>query len=367
MIDVMKESTLKEAHLIGSEVPIFDKQLYKKIKYNFDCLAKPIDGLGNFEWILSRIGAIQNDALVDVDNASLIVFISDNGIIEEGVSQSSSDVTYEVAKALGKGKSTVCHMAKQCGINVVPINVGIKEQGKISGVINRCVASGTNNFMEAKAMSEEELLNAILAGYSEAVNLANQGKKVLLLGEMGIGNTTTSAAVVAILKKLSGEDVTSRGAGLSDEGLSRKVAVVNQAISQYSYLEIKDEFERTLEILRSVGGFDIAALVGAIFGAVKNNMAVISDGFVTGTAALIAKRLNSNIKDYIIFSHNGREQGMKYIYDEFSVRPVISADMALGEGTGACIFYSALKTAHSVYRGGTVFSDINIDSYERLS
>ncbi len=363
----MNTSIIKEIRNVSDAVQPFDEQLYKKIKHNFDCLAKPIDGLGDFEWILSRIGAIQKDVSIDMDNASLVVFISDNGVIEEGVSQSLSDVTYEVAKALSANKSTVCHMARQCGINVVPVNVGIKNCAEIEGVINDCVANGTNNFTKAPAMSEEQLLKAFLAGYNEAVNLAKRGKKVILLGEMGIGNTTTSAAVVALLKSLTGQAVTSRGAGLSDEGLSKKIAVVNKAINLYSYDSVSDEFERTLEILRSVGGFDIVALTGAIFGAVNNNIAVISDGFVTGTAALIAKRLNSRIKDYIIFSHNGREQGMKYIYDEFSVKPVISADMALGEGTGACIFYSALKTAYSVYSGGTLFSDINIDSYERLS
>lgn len=358
---------ISEIKALADSVKPFDEKLYKKIKGNFDALAKPIDGLGDFEWILSRIGAVQNDERIELDNAALVVFIADNGIIEEDVSQSQCDVTYEVAKALGKGKSTVCHMVKQCGIKLIPVNVGIKLASEIDGVVNESVSNGTNNFIKEPAMSEDELIKAFLVGYRTVENLSKDGVKLLLLGEMGIGNTTTSAAVVALIKQLKGIDVSSRGAGLSDAGLLKKISVIDSAVELYSKQCSGEEFVRTLNILSCVGGFDIVALTGAIISACNNNIAVISDGFVTGTASLAAKHLNSNISDYIIFSHNGREQGMKHFFDEFTVKPVLSADMALGEGTGACIFYSALKTAHSVYCGGTQFADINIDSYERLS
>lgn len=373
------DNNLEGVYNIVNSITPFDESLYKKIKNNFDNLAKPIDGLGDFEWILSRIGAIEKKEKIELNKAALVIFISDNGIIEEGVSQSQCDVTYEVAKALGRGKSTVCHMAKQSGIEVVPVNVGIKMASEIDGVINESVARGTNNFLKEPAMSKNELVNAFMAGYRTTEDLAKRGVKVLLLGEMGIGNTTTSAAVTALLKKLKGADVTSRGAGLSDAGLIKKTAVIDKATELYFVNKTdasaegdrlpsvdRNEFMETLEILRCVGGFDIVALTGAIFSACKNSIAVISDGFVTGTAALAAKRLNLRVADYVIFSHNGREQGMRHIFNEFPSKPVISADMALGEGTGACIFYSALKTACAVYHGGTHFSDINIDNYERL-
>jgi len=341
---------------------MFDKKLYEKIKKNWDNLAKPIDGLGEFENVLSRIGAIQGSEKIDLSKAALLVFISDNGIVDEGVSQSTSEVTYEVAKALGNGTSTVCHMAKAAGMDVIPVDVGIKHDGEIPGVIYSRVKSGTENFAEKPAMTEEELNWAISAGRECVLKLKEKGYTLIALGEMGIGNTTTSAAVLAGLKALDGKDVCSRGAGLDDAGLKNKINIVDYAIMKYGIRNMN-----LVDILRHVGGFDILALIGAILEAYECNIPIISDGFITGVAALAAKKFKPEVKDCIIFSHSGREKGMQVILNEFDAKPVISADMALGEGTGTCIFLSAAKCALSVYEGNTQFADINIENYERFS
>lgn len=338
-----------------------DKDLFKKIKQNWDNLAKPIDGLGEFETVLSRIGAIQGNERIALSPATLLVFISDNGIIEEGVSQTGCEVTYEVAKALGKNMSTVSHMAKQAGVTVLPVNVGIKTEGDLDGVDNKCIRRGTNNFLKEPAMTEDEMEKAINIGRLYVKKLKEDGVKLILLGEMGIGNTTTSAAVLASILHTDGETVCSLGAGLSSEGLRKKVRVVDSAIDKYGLYE-----QDALTVLRTVGGFDIAALTGTILEAVEQNIPVVSDGLITGVAALIASRINSDVKDGVIFSHCGREKGMPLILQEFEAKPVIGADMALGEGTGACIFVSAAKCALSVYEGNTLFDDINIESYKRL-
>lgn len=338
-----------------------NEELYKKIKSNWDNLGKPIDGLGEFETVLSKIGAVQGSEKIELSPATLLVFIADNGIIEEGVSQSNSDVTYEVARALGKSISTVCHMAKASGMSVLPVNVGIKTPGNIHGVENRCVINGTANFSREPAMTEEQMQKAIDIGREYVLLLKERGCKIVALGEMGIGNTTTSAAVLAGLKKLCANDVCSKGAGLSDDGLKRKKEIVDAAIASYGLNDLGP-----LEILRCVGGLDIAALTGAVLEASKQNIPVISDGFITGVAALLAYRLDSTVKDVVIFSHNARESGIRYILDEFDAKPVINADMALGEGTGTCIFMSAAKCALSVYEGGTLFSDINMENYKRF-
>lgn len=334
---------------------------YKKIKQNWDNLAKPIDGLGEFENVLSKIGAIQNDGRISLSPATLLIFISDNGIIDEGVSQSSYEVTYEVAKALGMNYSTVSHMAKASGISVWPVNVGIKKSGELEGVENKCIANGTKNFMKEPAMSEEELSTAIAVGRDCVKKLKADGVKIIALGEMGIGNTTTSAAVLAGLLNLSGRDVCSLGAGLSQTGLKNKINAVDYALIKYQLTKLSP-----MEILRHVGGFDIAALCGTILEAGEQNIPVISDGFITGVAALVAYYIDKSVKDTVIFSHSGREHGMRFILDKFEAKPVITADMALGEGTGACIFLSAAKCALSVYEGNTVFADINIDNYKRF-
>ena len=337
------------------------KSMYEKIKTNWDNLAKPIDGLGEFEDVLSKIGAIQQDEKISLSPATLLIFIADNGVIEEGVTQSGNEVTYEVAKALGKGISTVSHMASTSGMSVLPVNIGIKIDGDIEGVENRAIANGTKNFVKEPSMTEEDMHKAIETGKEYVRRLSEDGCKIIALGEMGIGNTTTSAAVLAGLKKLSGKEVCSMGAGLSSEGLQKKIQVVDLAVKKYDLHN-----QTPYEILRTVGGFDIAALTGVILEAYKHNIPVISDGFITGVAALLAYRIDENVKESIVFSHSGRENGMKYIFEEFLVKPVISANMALGEGTGTCIFLSAAKCALSVYEGNTQFSDINTEKYTRF-
>lgn len=338
-----------------------NEELYKKIKSNWDNLSKPLDGLGEFETVLSRIGAIQGSENIALFPATLLIFIADNGIIGEGVSQSKSNVTYEVAKALGKNISTVCHMANSAGMTIVNVNVGIKKKGEIEGVDNRCVAYGTNNFLKEPAMSESDMNKAINIGKEYVCKLTEEGVKVIALGEMGIGNTTTSAAVLAGLNKLSADKVCSRGAGLSDEGLIKKIEVVDKAIKKYDLYNLTPT-----EILRCVGGLDIAALMGVYLMASELSVPVISDGFITSVAALLAKRVDDSVADIVIFSHNAKENGIKFILDEFNAKPVINANMALGEGTGTCIFMAAAKCALSVYEGGTHFEDININKYERF-
>lgn len=333
-----------------------------KIKKNWDNLAKPLDGLGEFEILLSRIGAIQNDEAIALSPATLLIFIADNGIVEEGVSQSTSKVTYEVAKAIGLNKSTVCHMARVAGLDVLGVDIGMATKEHIKGIDNRSVAKGTKNFSREPSMTVEQLQQAMNIGCEYVIKLKKEGCKLIALGEMGIGNTTTSSAILAGLLKMTGVQVCSTGAGLSKEGLANKIRVVDEAIVKYDLYN-----QQPMDLLRYVGGFDIAALTGSILEAVKSEMPIILDGFITGVAALLAYKMDPKVKDIVIFSHEGRELGMRPILNEFGVKPVISADMALGEGTGACIFLSAAKCALSVYHGNTSFADINIDNYERFN
>jgi len=340
---------------------MINEEKYYQIKKNWDNLGKPIDGLGEFENVLSKIGAIQGSEKISLSPAALLIFISDNGIIEEGVSQSGNEVTLEVAKALGKGVSTVCHMAKFSGMDVFPVNVGIYSSLEIPGVENKCISHGTKNFSKEPAMSLEELNMAIFTGRQSVRNLANNGYKIIALGEMGIGNTTTSAAVLAGLMGLTAKEVCGLGAGLSSDGLERKIKVVDKAIKEYGLYDLTP-----YELLRHVGGFDIAALTGAILESYELKIPLVSDGFITGVAALVAAEINPDVKDIVLFSHAGKEKGMQRIFERLEAKPVITANMALGEGTGTCIFISAAKCALSVYEGNTLFSDLNIENYTRF-
>jgi len=342
---------------------MLNNEMYLKIKKNWDNLAKPLDALGVFEDILSRMGAVLSDQSIDISPAALVVFIADNGIIAQGVSQSGVEVTSNVAKALGKGKSSVCHMARQAGVDVFPVNIGMKEVFTDIGVDNSyCVSKGTRDFSIEAAMTTDETMRAIDAGKSIAVNLKEKGYRTFILGEMGIGNTTTSTAVISALMGIDAADICGRGAGLSDKGLDRKITIINQAINKYNLYKADP-----LTVLSTVGGFDIAAMVGIIEKAYEIGIPVILDGLITAAAALVATGIQEKLSDVLIFSHKGREKGIEIVAKKMGMVPVIDGNMALGEGTGGVMFYSCLKNALSLYQGNTLFEDMNIEKYERFS
>ncbi len=341
---------------------MINENYYKRIRKNWDDLAKPLDSLGYFEETLSRMGAILSDEGIGIEKATLAVLIADNGIIAQGISQSDESVTTNVAKAIAQGNSSVCHMAKQANVKVLPFNVGMKEELKISGINNEfLVSNGTNDFSVKPAMSMEQVEQAINNGKSIISRIYDDGDRVVLLGEMGIGNTTTSTAVIASLLGLEAKDICGRGAGLSDEGLEKKKKIIDTAINKYDLYRADP-----IEVLRTVGGYDIAAMVGIILEAIELKIPIILDGLITTAAALVAYKIDSRVSDVIFFSHKGREKGIEKVAKVFKQVPVIDGSLALGEGTGAVIYYSCLKTALSLYSGHTLFEDMSIDKYKRF-
>ena len=340
---------------------MLNEDQYLKIKRNWDRLAKPLDALGYFEDTLSRMGAILMDEKIEISPAVLAVLIADNGIINEGVSQSDHKVTTSVAKALGRRNSSVCHMARQAGVEVYPYNVGMKEE--ISVVDNRYfITQGTKNFCVEPAMSDEETKKAIGNGRQIARELSAKGFRTILLGEMGIGNTTTSTAVIASIMKLSAEKLCGRGSGLSNEAFSRKIKVIDDAIDKYGLYEAD-----MLKILSTVGGLDIAVMTGIILECAVIGIPVILDGLITAAAALAAVKIDERAKDVVFFSHKGREKGIATVSDELGQCPVIDGNMALGEGTGAVMYYGCLLNALALYKGNTSFEDIEVEQYKRMT
>lgn len=196
-----------------------DEKIRKKVQENWDSLAKPLDGLGIFEKIFTQIGAVTGDERVPLQKKAVIVMCADNGIVEEGISQSGQEVTYQVAESMGKRKSSVCLMAAQANAKVIPIDVGIAAEETPEGVWNKKVSRGTKNFLKQPAMTEEEALAAIEAGIDSVKKCKEDGVTLLATGEMGIGNTTTSSAVAAALLNCETAAITGKGAGLSDAGL----------------------------------------------------------------------------------------------------------------------------------------------------
>ncbi len=352
--------TKEELAAIRIEPP--DDRIRKKIRANWDAVAKPIDGMGMFESIVADIGAIQADESVDITRKAVIVMCADNGIVEEGISQSGQEVTAAVAASMGRQESSVCRMAKVAGAKVIPVDIGIAGEQKIAHVLDKKVAKGTANFLRQPAMTQQQALLAIAVGMELVVSCKKEGFSLLATGEMGIGNTTTCSAMAAALLGLTAEQVTGRGAGLSDERLEKKIAVIREALLKYQFGQGALE---TFRILQSVGGLDIAGLVGVFLGGAKEHIPVVMDGVISAVAALAAERLVPGVRHFVIPSHKSREPAAACILKELGIHPVLDARLALGEGTGAVMMFGLLDMACEIYREHTSFADIAVEPYRR--
>ncbi|MCR4755184.1 MAG: nicotinate-nucleotide--dimethylbenzimidazole phosphoribosyltransferase [Lachnospiraceae bacterium] len=343
-----------------------DTKIYEEIKRRWDSLAKPIDGLGDFEDVICKIGAIQGTVNPDISRKALIIMCADNGIVSEGVSQCGKEVTMQVAKALGCGRSTANVMAKEAGIDCVPIDIGIDSKEEIPGVINRKVRRGSNNFLHSKALKIEEVDKAINVGIDTVKDLAHKGYQLILTGEMGIGNTTTSTALLCLMTGLDPASITGRGAGLDDAGLDRKIEVIRKACLLYKKTKTDDISGITYNYLSSLGGLDIAGLCGVFLGGERYGIPIVIDGFISAVAAYVADTISPGCRDYMIPSHSGREKGLIRVLDKLSLKPLMAGDMALGEGTGGIMTCKLIDSAMSLYNNGMRFDDNGIKEYERF-
>lgn len=339
-----------------------DEGTRKKVLANWDHVAKPLDGMGRFEALTAQIGAILGTDKLDPGGSrkAVLIMCADNGIVEEGVSQSGQEVTLAVVKNMAGKQSSVGKMAAKIGADTIPVDIGINFQGKIQGVLDRKIRCGTRNFNREPAMTQEETVRAIFTGVELVRDCRQKGYRILATGEMGIGNTTTSSAVAAALLGCDAALVTGRGAGLSDEGLSQKQRIITEAVERYQLRGAEP-----LRVLRTVGGFDIAGLAGVCIGGALFHVPIVLDGVISMVAALAAERIVPGTKAYLIPSHKGKEPAVEMLAAALGLEPVIDASMALGEGTGAVMMMALLDMALCIYNNRTTFSDIEIRQYER--
>lgn len=337
-----------------------DQEIYEKVLKNWDAIAKPLDGLGRFETLTARIGAILGTDQIDLSRKAVVIMCADNGIVAEGVSQSGQEVTTAVVRQMAKGASSVGKMAALIGADTIPTDIGMSGTERIPDVLDRKIRCGTNNFRSEPAMTESEAVRAIGTGIGMVSECKRKGYRILATGEMGIGNTTTSSAVAAALLSCDAGEVTGRGAGLDDERLLHKKKVIAEAIEKYGLYGAEP-----LRILHTVGGLDIAGLAGVCMGGALFHVPIVLDGVISMTAALLAEKLLPGTAAYLIASHRGKEPAVEKLTEALGLQPVIDAGMALGEGTGAVMMLSLLDLALSVYQGKTSFSDIAVTPYER--
>lgn len=342
------------------KISLPDREVYAKVKRIWDGIAKPLDGLGRFEIMLSQVGAITGSTGLCIDKKVIITMCADNGIVAEGVSQSGQEVTRIVAGFMGQQQSSVGKMAKRAGVDVIPIDIGINSDEKLPGVRDCKIMHGTRDFYREPAMTEEEALAALSVGIMLVEECRQKGYQMIGIGEMGIGNTTTSSAVIAALTGSSAEAVTGRGAGLSDEGLLRKRDVIAQSLGKYPVKEMD-----ALQILATFGGLDIAGLAGVCIGGAIYKIPVVLDGLISFAAALVAQNLVSGVKEFLLPSHDSKEPAAGLAAEVLGLYPVIDAGLGLGEGTGAVMLFSLLDLALALYTEQTTFDNMEIAQYER--
>lgn len=315
---------------------------YKKLAtHHWNNLMKPIGSLGKMEELIIQLSSIYKKEHFSIDNRLHIVFSADNGIVKKGVSGSPKEYTKLVSLSIANGTGAISNMCKTNRVDLKVVDLGIDNNIDYDlGVINKKINFGTKDFTVEPAMDKSEMENAIAIGFEFIKD--NLNYDIFSAGEMGIGNTTTSSAVLYGLLDVSVDEIVGYGSGISEEILKQKKILIQDYVKKWN---------SPLDLLQNYGGFDICAMVGFYIGAAYYKKPVIIDGFISSVAALIAVKLNKNIKDYMIFSHMSEEPGVKIIYDILKVKPPLNMNMRLGEGTGALLIYPIIDNALAIYKG----------------
>ena len=348
--------TLEEA--IAKIRPL-DHNAMEIAQKRWDSIAKPLHSLGKLETLLIQIAGITGNAEVDLSRRGLIAMCADNGVVEEGVTQTGQEVTAIVAENFLKYDTSVGVMCKQNHAEIFPVYMGMVTDTKVR--TDHKIAYGTQNMTKGPAMTREQAVKGLEAGIDMVRELNDKGYRILATGEMGIGNTTTSSAVASVLLKQPVEEMTGRGAGLTSEGLVRKINAIKKAITLN-----KPDPEDAIDVLAKVGGLDIAGMAGVFLGGAVYGIPVVMDGFISCVSALIAMRICPTARDYILASHVSKEPAANLILENMGKEAIIHADMCLGEGTGAVALFPILDLAAAVYHSMSTFDDIHVEQYEEL-
>lgn len=344
------------------EIAPLNGDAMKASKQHWDNIGKPIEGLGLLEDMIIQAAGIIGHENVKFDRKCILSLCSDNGIVEEGVTQTDQQVTAIVAKNFAKGIASVNMLSDYSQTKVFAVDIGVASDMTQEGMIHRKVAYGTKNFLKEPAMTREQTERAIQIGIDLVRDKKEEGYELIGTGEMGIGNTTTTSAVAAVLLGREVEQVTGKGAGLSKEGVAHKIQVIKEGIRLR-----KPNRADVIDVLGKVGGLDIAGLTGIFLGGGLYGIPIVIDGAISAVAALAAKRLQENSKYYMLASHMGKEPVCSLLMEELECEPIIYGRLALGEGTGAAMLFALLDMALAVYKQNKTFEDIQVDAYEKYT
>lgn len=334
--------------IVPLDQPAMDAALRRQAE-----LAKPPGSLGRLESLSVQIAGITGKLDNQIHDNALLVFAADNGVVAEGVSSAPQSVTLQQTVNLTRAKTGASVLAQHFGDRVIVCDVGVNADIRESAVLNRKIAYGTGNIAHGPAMTRQQALQAIMTGAQLAMETPADA---LGIGEMGIGNTTTSSAVLSVLLGLDVESVTGRGGGITDDSFRKKKQVITQAIA----LNRPDPAD-VVDILSKVGGFDIAAMCGAFLGAAASHRPVVIDGFISAVAALCAAKLCPTAAGYFVPSHASYEVGYRKAMEAMDLEPILLLGMRLGEGSGCPLAFRVLDAACAVLSHMATFDQAGIN------
>lgn len=334
-----------------------DEEMMEKARERVDSLIKPPKSLGKLEDIAIQLSGITGELYPTINPKVIITMAADHGVYEEGISSNPQVITLAQTLLFGKGLPGVCAISRVSGAKVIAVDIGIK--GEIpddAGVIKRKIKNGTDNMAKGPAMTREEAVKSIEVGIEMANQEAKKGVNLLGTGEMGIGNTTPSTAILSVLGNCDPLEITGRGAGVGEGGIEHKVAIIRKAIALN-----KPNPKDGIDVLAKIGGLEIGGMAGVMLGAAANRIPVVIDGYISTVAALIAVSIEPKAKDYFIASHASAEPGARLANELLGIEPMLSMDMCLGEGSGAALAFPIIDAAVSMMTHMATFAEVGME------
>lgn len=330
--------------------------IYTAASQRQNCLTKPPGSLGKLETLAIRLASLQERQKPGIENIVIRVFAADHGVVEEGISAFPQAVTGEMVKNFSAGGAAITVLAKALGADFGVINLGtINQLPPMEKVKDQRIQAGTRNFCLSLAMTEAQLETALLAGRAVVLEAKQAGADLLIGGEMGIGNTTSASALACALMQQPASDLVGKGTGLDDVGVHHKIEVVERALSFHGNL-----LDNPLSALQALGGYEIAALVGATLACAQEGIPMLVDGFIASAAALVALQINPSILPWLFFAHCSAEAGHIKMLEYLKVDPLLNLGMRLGEASGAAVAVPLLKMACELHNNMATFEQAGV-------
>jgi nicotinate-nucleotide--dimethylbenzimidazole phosphoribosyltransferase len=349
-----KTFALRE-EIIRKIVPV-RREFVEKAQARLDDLTKPVGSLGKLEEFALRLVAIRENTMPVLEKKVVFTFAGDHGIAAEGVSAYPSEVTPQMVLNFLNGGAAINVLARHAGAENVVVDIGVNyDFGGAPGLVNRKVMRGTRNMMREPAMTRSEAEQCLGVGIDLASEYAKKGYHLFCTGDMGIGNTTPSAAIAAVLTGRPVADVTGRGTGISDAGLKQKIAAIEESIRLH-----KPDPNDAIDVLAKVGGTEIGGIAGLILGAAAHRIPVVIDGFISTAGALVAYTIEPNTRDYMFAGHNSVEPGHRAMLAKMGLEAILDLNLRLGEGTGAVLAMFIIEGGLKIYREMATFSEAGV-------